>query len=74
MLRICFTDRDLALTRIAPAADMSFELSLGPRLPATRRPESRPGQSRAATNTCSASPACRSRAGRPVRLEPTGSL
>ncbi|MFB7667764.1 winged helix-turn-helix domain-containing protein [Kitasatospora sp. NPDC056138] len=44
MLRIHFTDRDLALTRIAPAADMSFELSLSLHLLATRRPESRLGQ------------------------------
>ncbi|MFB7667754.1 hypothetical protein ACFC1R_28160 [Kitasatospora sp. NPDC056138] len=44
VLRICFTDQDLALTRIAPAADMSFELSLSLHLLATRRPESRLGK------------------------------
>ncbi|WP_063737854.1 hypothetical protein [Kitasatospora aureofaciens] len=44
MLRIRFTDRDLALTRVAPAADMSAELSLSLHLLATRRPESRLGK------------------------------
>ncbi|WP_167395868.1 helix-turn-helix domain-containing protein [Kitasatospora aureofaciens] len=44
VLRIRFTDRDLALTRVAPAADMSAELSLSLHLLATRRPESRLGK------------------------------
>ncbi|GAA2260350.1 hypothetical protein GCM10010430_50520 [Kitasatospora cystarginea] len=44
MLKICFTDQDLALTRIAPAADMSSELSLSLHLLATHQPESELGQ------------------------------
>ncbi|MEU8510571.1 hypothetical protein AB0C76_03130 [Kitasatospora sp. NPDC048722] len=44
MLRIHFTEQDLALTRVAPAADMSAELSLSLHLLATGRPESRLGQ------------------------------
>ncbi|MYQ99839.1 helix-turn-helix domain-containing protein [Streptomyces sp. SID6139] len=44
MLKIRFTEQDLARTRIAPAADMSCELVLSLHMLATRRSESGLGQ------------------------------